>query len=224
MWQREAVCAKHQTCNRRRIERQRRPVGQLFTAELAEDKADEKTGSDPADRAEYADHRELPLLVFDIVKRQRVGQGQSWHVAHVVEQQQQNEQTGCSRRQRHREHDKSTEDMQGTEHFFGREVAIRNQSQEERRDDGSDGIYGVRPVCKVGHALRRHIVADRDVPRTPYKKLEEHHCAESRRGCVEHYSCLSELGFVIPWAWGWVELFENRCQRWVTDCCKFERI
>lgn len=80
--------------------------------------------------------------------------------------------------------------MQGTEHLFGREEAIRNQPQEERRDDGSDGIYGIRPVCKVDHALRRHIVADRDVPRTPYKKLEEHHCAESRRGRVEHYSCL----------------------------------
>ena len=186
MRQGEAVGAEQQADDSARIQRQRRAIGQRIAGKPAEHKADKKTGGNPTDGAEHPDHRKLPLLVVDVVKRQRVRQSQSRHVAQVVQQQQQNEHARRCRGLRHGEHDQPAQQVQRAEHFLRREKTVGNEPQKERRDDGRDGVDRVRPVREVGHALCRHVVADRDVPRPPDEKLQEHHRAKSRRNRSGH--------------------------------------
>ena len=53
-------------------------------------------------------------------------------------------------------------------------VAKKRSATKPRKngaDNGGNGIDGVWPVREVSHALRGHVVSDRDVPCAPDKEL-----------------------------------------------------
>ncbi len=174
MGQREAVEAEQHAGPRGRVERQRGLFGD-GRHQGAQDEADEQPGHDPAERAEYPDQGKLFFLRLDVVECQAVREAERGHVAQVVEQQEHDEHRGRTRRPGHREHHHTAQQVQHAQHLLGREVAVGDEPQEERRDDGRDRVHRVGPVRQRLHPVVGHVHGDRRVPRAPDEELEEHH-------------------------------------------------
>jgi hypothetical protein len=181
--QAEAVRAEHEARHARRVERQRRLLGlQVGADEAPEHEADEQPGHDPADRAPHPDARELPLLVGDVVERQRAREPERRHVAEVVQEQQQDERRRVAGGLRRGEEHEPAGQVQHAEDLLRGEVPVGHEPDEERRGDGRDRVDRERPVGQRLHAAARHEHGDGRVPGPPDEELEEHHDAEPGGG------------------------------------------
>jgi len=73
-----------------------------------------------------------------VVDARLFGEAEGRHVAQVVEQQEQNEHHGRARGPGHGEHHHAAQQVEHAQHLLGREVAVGDEPQEERRHDGRD--------------------------------------------------------------------------------------
>ena len=76
--------------------------------------------------------------------------------------------------------------MHHSKYFLYRKKTICNSAQEKRRNNGAYGTGCISQVNNFCHAMALHIVATRCIPGTPYKKLQEHHQAQTGLSVWEH--------------------------------------
>src|SRR5881296_1424324 len=155
MRQRETVEAEQQARPGSGVERQR-GLFRHACHDAAQHEADEQSGYNPADRAEHPDQRKLLLLRLDVVERQAVGEAERRHIAQVVNQQEHDEQHGRAGGPGHGEHHHAAQQVEHAQHPLSREVAVRHEPQEERRDDGCNRVHRIGPVRQRLHAMMRH--------------------------------------------------------------------
>ena len=151
-----------------------RPLGVLEPQE-----PHREAGHDPADGAQHPDGRELAGRLGHLPERQRVGQGQGRHVAERVEQQ--HAVDGGERRPRRREEEHRTaRDVQARQQLLGREPAVGDHADEERRDHRGDRRRPEHQPDLLPRERQRlaQIGPQRHRPRAPHEELQEHHGRE----------------------------------------------
>src|SRR5947208_15462936 len=77
--------------------------------------------------------------------------------------------------------------MQRPHYFLRGEVSIGNHANKERRDDSGDVVHQVRvPDLTSGEPDAPKVRSEGYEPRSPNKKLEEHHQTEPKVGLRIH--------------------------------------
>ncbi len=186
--QREAEHAEHE----RRDGRHREGIAQESCGQPGlrvprEQIADREPGDDPADGAPHADIAEVPRRVVHLPERDRVDERERRHVQDHVEQQIRIER-GKLRRAREQVHQRSADQMDHAEQPLGVHVLVRDEPDDERRDDGAPRLSGIgqRAVGAAEAERARQIAAHRDEPGAPDEELEKHHDTQAQPDSAVH--------------------------------------
>ena len=151
---------------------------------------EEPTGGDPADRAEDANFGEF-ILVLDVGEGDGIGQAHGGHVAEHMEIEERDNGLGGRALGIWRqvgesgdpagdhEHESGTEEVEQTEDALGGKKAIGDEAEEERGDDGGDGLGGVGLADDRAELVIVQATAHGGEPRAPDEELEEHHHGEA---------------------------------------------
>ena len=147
---------------------------------LPAEPADEQPCDDPADGAEHADRRELPLRAGQAAEGDRVRQSQRRHEGDHRQQREHEERPEVALSAGEEEHH-GAEQVQHAEDALRGEPAVGDQAHDEGGEDRAEGLgeEGQGDLAAARAEVRGEVRAERDEPGAPHEELQEHHRRES---------------------------------------------